>query len=73
MARLTAKQRNALPASAFAIPAERAYPLTNAEGEPDPAHAADAKARAAGTGAKNLSAHMTDVINTKANKVLGKW
>ena len=42
MARLTAAKRNALPASDFAIPSERKYPINDA------AHRANAKARAAG-------------------------
>jgi len=66
MAKLTAAKRNALPDSAFAIPSERAYPINDA------AHAANAKARAAGTGRKNLSDHMKSVIDAKADAVLGK-
>lgn len=42
MAKLTSKARNALPASDFAIPSQRRYPME------DRAHAADAKARASG-------------------------
>jgi hypothetical protein len=40
MAKLTAKQRKAIPASEFGLPGKRAYPM------PDKAHAVAAKARA---------------------------
>lgn len=40
MARLTTKQRNALPSSAFALPSQRKYPINDAS------HRANAKARA---------------------------
>lgn len=39
---LSAKQRNALPKTAFALPGERKYPI------PDASHARNALARAAG-------------------------
>lgn len=42
MARLKAKTRNALPASDFAIPEKRKYPIE------DRSHAANAKSRASG-------------------------
>jgi hypothetical protein len=41
MAKLTTKQRKALPDSKFGLPEERKYPM------PDEAHARNAKARAA--------------------------
>ena len=41
MAKLTSKQREALPDSKFGLPEERKYPM------PDEAHARNAKARAA--------------------------
>lgn len=44
MAKLTTKQRKALPASDFAEPAKRKYPI------PDRAHAANAKSRVAANG-----------------------
>ena len=59
MARLTAKQRNALPDSAFAGP-DRTYPI------PDAAHAANAKARAAQFAGPKLKAR----IDAKADKKL---
>ena len=61
MARLTTKERNALPDSAFAGP-NRSYPVNDA------AHAANAKARAAQTAAPALEAK----IDAKANAVLHK-
>ena len=74
MARLTTAERNALPDSAFAGP-NRSYPVKklNPQGQlvPDPSHAANAKSRAAGTGRKNLSTRMKELIDSKANAVLG--
>jgi hypothetical protein len=67
MAKLSAKTRNALPASKFAEPGLRKYPV------PDKAHAANAKARASQQEAKgNLSAASMVKIDAKANRVLGK-
>lgn len=61
MAKLTTKQRNALPDSAFAGP-NRSYPVEDA------AHAKDAKARAAQFASPALKAK----VDARANKVLGK-
>lgn len=61
MARLTAAQRNALPASKFAGP-NRSYPI------PDASHAANAKARAT----QNASPSLKAKVDAKANKVLKK-
>lgn len=66
MARLTTKARGKLPATVFGLPGERAYPM------PDKAHAANAKARANGTGAKNLTPAQKRRIIKKANTVLGE-
>jgi hypothetical protein len=67
VAKLTAKQRNKLPSSEFALPGTRAYPVN------DPAHAANAKARATQQVKKgNLSAAQAAKIKAKANRVLGK-
>ena len=67
MAKLTAKSRNMLDRSQFARPGERKYPVNN------PAHAANAKARATQQVAKgNLSASTAAKIKAKANKVLSK-
>lgn len=61
MAKLTAKARKALPASAFAGPG-RSYPI------PDKAHARNAKSRAAQFASPALKA----TIDRKANAKLGK-
>ena len=61
MARLTTKQRKALPASDFAGP-NRSYPMENK------AHAANAKSRVAQFGSPALRAK----VDAKANKILGK-
>lgn len=64
MSKLTTKQRNKLPDSAFAGPG-RSYPINN------PAHAANAKARATqAVNAGTLSASSASKIKAKANKVL---
>jgi hypothetical protein len=62
MARLTAKERKALPASDFAEPSKRAYPVN------DRAHAANAKARAS----EFASPAVKKKIDRAADKVLGK-
>lgn len=66
MSKLTAKQRNALPDSAFAGP-DRSYPI------PDASHAANAIARAVQQmEAGNISESTAAKIKAKANKVLDK-
>jgi hypothetical protein len=65
MAKLTTKQRDKLPDSAFGLPDERSYPM------PDKAHARNAKARAAqqkehGT----ITAAEEQKIDRKADRVL---
>jgi hypothetical protein len=60
MAKLTTKQRNALPDSAFAGP-NRSYPVENK------AHAQNAKARASQFASPALKAK----VFARANKVLG--
>ena len=77
MARLTTKQRKAMPKSEFGLPGEvhkgarggkltrGAYPM------PDRAHAANAKARAKQQEKKgNLSASEAKTIMSKANRIL---
>lgn len=65
MATLTAKRRNALPKSEFALPAERKYPVDTK------ARAANAKARATQMVEKGkLSESAKKKIDAKANKVL---
>jgi len=67
MARLTSKERSALPDSAFALPKERKYPVQ------DKSHAANAKARATQTYDEGrLSGSQEKKIDAKANKVLSK-
>ncbi len=61
MAKLTTKQRNALPDKDFAGPG-RSYPVNDA------AHARNAKSRAA----QNASPALKKRIDAKANKVLKK-
>lgn len=54
-----------LAESQFGLPAKRAYPM------PDPAHAANAKARATQqVKAGNLSPSQAKTIKSKANKVI---
>ena len=66
MAKLTAKGRNALPASKFAGP-DRSYPVN------DRSHAANAKARASEMTHKGkISKAQEARIDAKANKVLDK-
>lgn len=66
MAKLTAKQRDNLPAKDFGLPGGR-YPMENKK------HAADAKGRATQQYNKgNLSASQKAKIYAKADKVLGK-
>ena len=66
MASITAKRRDALPASKFGLPNTRQYPIDT------PARAADAKARAAQQlKAGNLSKAQYDQIVARADKVLG--
>lgn len=66
MGRLTAKQRNALPDSAFAIPSRRAYPIN------DKAHRDNAKARVSqfGTPAEKKKVHAA--VARKSGKRGGK-
>lgn len=65
MAKLTAKQRKALPKSDFAIPGK--YPI------PDASHAANAKARATqAVNAGRMGKSTEKKIDAKANKILGK-
>lgn len=67
MAKLTASERNHLPASDFAIPASREYPIE------DRAHAANAKARAKQELDRGLiSRAKYDEIVAAANRVLAK-
>lgn len=65
MAKLTTKQRKALPSEDFALPKQRKYPIEDAS------HARDAKARAAQEVKKgHLTATQKQTIDRKADKVL---
>ena len=65
MGKLTTKQRNVLPTSAFAGPG-RSYPVN------DRAHAINAKARASQQEAKgNITPSQKATIDAKANSILG--
>lgn len=67
MSKLTAKKRNALPKSDFALPGIEKYPVE------DKAHAKNAKARASEMEKKGkLSMDSKKKIDAKADKVLGK-
>lgn len=67
MAKLSKKQRDALPAKDFAEPRQRAYPVE------DPAHARNAKARASqAVKAGRMSAAQEAKIDAKADAVLKK-
>lgn len=67
MPKLTAKKRDEMPKSKFALPGKRAYPVN------DKAHAANAKARSTQMVKKGkLSKGQKAKIDAKANKVLGK-
>ena len=66
MPKLNAAKRNALPKSTFGMPGQRKFPM------PDPAHAANAKARATQqVKAGRLSQTSAAKIRAKANKLLG--
>ena len=65
MARLTTKERKALPKSDFGEPGRRAYPM------PDRSHAANAKARASqAVKAGRMSKSEERKIDAKANRKL---
>lgn len=65
--KLSAKARGGLVNSQFALPGSRKYPINN------PAHAANAKARATQmVKAGKLSPSTASVIDAKANRVLRK-
>lgn len=67
MAKLTAKKRNALPKSDFALPGIEKYPVN------DKSHAKNAKARASEMEKKGkLSMSSKNMIDAKADKVLDK-
>lgn len=67
MAKLTTKERKAMPKSEFGLPGKKAFPM------PDKSHAANAKARASqAVNAGRMSKSTEEKIDAKANRVLGK-
>lgn len=67
MAKLTTRERNSLPDDKFALPKERKYPLDT------PNRARNAKARASEEYHKgNLTHQQEEIIDEKADRVLGK-
>ncbi len=67
MTDLSAHERDALPAHAFGLPEQRAYPM------PDASHARNAKARAAEEFNKGvLSSAEKAKIDRKADAILGQ-
>jgi hypothetical protein len=65
MSKLTSRQRNALPASDFGLPQDRAYPIN------DRSHAAAAKSRATQQHARgNLSTAQERQIDLRADRKL---
>lgn len=67
MSKLTSKERNALPDSAFAIPSQRKYPINDAS------HRQNAKARASGEEHKgHISKSTEEKIFRKANAKMHK-
>jgi hypothetical protein len=66
MAKLTSKERAALPAKEFGLPGKRKFPMQ------DKKHAANAKARASeAVNQGRMSKSTEKKIDAKANKVLG--
>lgn len=67
MSKLSSSDRKSLPASAFALPGERAYPVE------DKGHAIAAKARASEMEHKGVISKSTKAkIDTAANREIGK-
>jgi hypothetical protein len=67
MAKMKAATRNKLPASEFALPGTRKYPVNDAS------HARNAKARASEMANKGKISKSTEAkIDAKADKKLGK-
>ena len=59
MAKLTAKSRNSLKTSTFAVPGRRAYPI------PDASHARNALARVSGNGSSAEKAQVRAKVHAK--------
>ena len=66
MAKLTTKQRKAMPKEEFGLPGKKAFPM------PDKSHAANAKARASQAVNEGRMSKATEAkINAKADRKLG--
>ena len=63
MAKLTSKQRKALPTKSFAIPGKRAYPIE------DPGHAKNALARVSQHGTPSEKATVRSAVHRKYPKM----
>jgi hypothetical protein len=74
MSKLTTKQRKAMPASDYALSAQKAYPVKGTGSVAnDRKHAANAKSRATQQyNAGNLTAGQKATVDRKANAVLNK-
>ncbi len=59
MAKLTGKERSALPTKSFAVPSERAYPIN------DMSHARNALARVSQFGTRELKAKVRAAVHKK--------
>lgn len=59
MAKLDAKERNAIPSKEFALPGERKFPIE------DRSHAQNALARAAQSGVSEIKAKVTAAVHRK--------
>ena len=66
MAKLTTEKRNSLPASAFALPKERAYPI------PDRSHARNALARVSQNGTPEEKAKVRAAVRRKFKDMIEK-
>lgn len=67
MAKLTTKERKAIPKSEFGLPGKRAYPMEDAS------HARNAKARASqAVNSGRMSKSTEEKIDRKADRVLAK-
>lgn len=67
MAKLSTRDRKAMPKSDFGLPGKRAYPM------PDASHAANAKARASqAVNEGRMSKSTESRIDAKADRVMGK-
>jgi hypothetical protein len=59
MAKLDAKERNAIPTKEFALPSERKFPIE------DRSHAQNALARASQSGVESIKKKVTEAVRRK--------